>query len=110
MLLRPLFFTSFLLDDQLADDGLVERGPIVISSASSKTALAAAFLLTQRDGVEVIGLTSAPQPRVRRRSGSTTVSSPTRRSTRSATGPRPSSTSPAMPGCGSAVHAHYGDG
>jgi NADPH:quinone reductase-like Zn-dependent oxidoreductase len=58
MLLRPLFFTSFLIDDQLADEGLIERGPIVISSASSKTALAAAFLLKQRGGVELIGLTS----------------------------------------------------
>ena len=58
MLLRPLFFTSFLIDDQLADEGLVERGPILISSASSKTAIAAAFLLAQRDGVELVGLTS----------------------------------------------------
>jgi hypothetical protein len=59
MLLRPLFFTSFLIDDQLADEGLAERGPIVISSASSKTAIAAAFLLAQREGVELVGLTSA---------------------------------------------------
>lgn len=58
MLLRPLFFTSFLIDDQLEDEGLAERGPIVISSASSKTAIAAAFLLAQRQGVELIGLTS----------------------------------------------------
>ncbi len=58
MLLRPLFFTSFLIDDQLADEGLLESGPIVISSASSKTALAAAFLLDRRDGVELVGLTS----------------------------------------------------
>jgi uncharacterized protein DUF2855 len=58
MLLRPLFFTSFLIDDQLDDEGLIERGPIVISSASSKTAIAAAFLLSQRQGVELIGLTS----------------------------------------------------
>ncbi len=58
MLLRPLFFTSFLIDDQLADDGLLARGPIVISSASSKTALAAAFLLSRRDGVDLVGLTS----------------------------------------------------
>lgn len=58
MLLRPLFFTSFLIDDQLADEGLTERGPIAISSASSKTAIAAAFLLAQREGVEPIGLTS----------------------------------------------------
>ncbi len=59
MLLRPLFFTSFLIDDQLIDDGLAARGPIVISSASSKTAIGAAFLLAQREGVELIGLTSA---------------------------------------------------
>ena len=58
MLLRPLFFTSFLIDDQLADEGLVERGPIVVSSASSKTALAAAFLLARREGAELVGLTS----------------------------------------------------
>jgi len=58
MLLRPLFFTSFLINDQLDDDGLTERGPIVISSASSKTAIGAAFLLAPREGVELIGLTS----------------------------------------------------
>lgn len=58
MLLRPLFFTSFLIDDQLADEGLTGRGPVVVSSASSKTALAAAFLLAQRDEVELVGLTS----------------------------------------------------
>src|SRR5215218_9740264 len=28
MLLRPLFVTSFLIDDQLADEGLTARGPI----------------------------------------------------------------------------------
>jgi hypothetical protein len=58
MLLRPLFFTSFLIDDQLADEGLTGGGPIVLASASSKTAIAAAFMLAQRDGVEVVGLTS----------------------------------------------------
>ncbi len=58
MLLRPLFFTSFLIDDQLADEDLTGRGPIVLSSASSKTAIAAAFMLAQRDGVELVGLTS----------------------------------------------------
>ncbi|HET7484289.1 MAG TPA: DUF2855 family protein [Solirubrobacterales bacterium] len=58
MLLRPLFFTSFLIDDQLDDDRLTDQGPIVISSASSKTAIGAAFLLAQREGVETIGLTS----------------------------------------------------
>jgi hypothetical protein len=59
MLLRPLFFTSFLIDDQLADEELAGRGPIVMSSASSKTAIAAAFLLARRQGVELVGLTSA---------------------------------------------------
>jgi hypothetical protein len=58
MLLRPLFFTSFLIDDQLADEGLTARGPVLISSASSKTAIAAAFLLARREGVELVGLTS----------------------------------------------------
>lgn len=58
MLLRPLFFTSFLIDDQLADEGLTERGPLLLSSASSKTAIAAAFMLSQRQGVELVGLTS----------------------------------------------------
>lgn len=58
MLLRPLFYTSFLIDDQLADDGLVGRGPVVISSASSKTAIAAAYQLSRRDGADLIGLTS----------------------------------------------------
>jgi hypothetical protein len=59
MLLRPLFFTSFLIDDQLADQGLATRGPVLISSASSKTALAAAFMLAQRQGVELVGLTAS---------------------------------------------------
>src|SRR5580698_5088484 len=59
MLLRPLFFTSFLIEDQLVDDGLAARGPIVISSASSKTAIGTAFGLAERGGVELIGLTSA---------------------------------------------------
>lgn len=63
MLLRPLFFTSFLIDDQLADDGLAARGPIIASSASSKTAIAAAFLLRKREGTVLIGLTSAKNRR-----------------------------------------------
>jgi hypothetical protein len=58
MLLRPLFFTSFLIADQLDDEGLSGRGPILVSSASSKTAIAAAFLLSQHQGVELVGLTS----------------------------------------------------
>src|SRR4051794_16683247 len=58
MLLRPLFVTSFLIDDQLDDEGLAARGPVLISSASSKTAIGVAFLLAQREGVELVGLTS----------------------------------------------------
>ena len=58
MLLRPLFFTSFLIDDLLDDEGLTERGPVLISSASSKTAIAAAFLLARREGIDLVGLTS----------------------------------------------------
>ncbi len=59
MLLRPLFLTSFLIDDELDDEGLAGQGPILISSASSKTAIAAAFLLSRREGIELVGLTSA---------------------------------------------------
>jgi Protein of unknown function (DUF2855) len=58
MLLGPLFFTSFLIDDYLDDNGFFDAGAAVLSSASSKTALALAFLLARRDGVDVIGLTS----------------------------------------------------
>lgn len=59
MLMRPLFLTSFLLDDELGDGGLAGAGTVVMSSASAKTAIAAAYLLAKRDGVEVLGLTSA---------------------------------------------------
>ena len=58
MLLWPLFFTSFLIDDFLGGEDLFGAGIAVVSSASSKTALSAAFLLARRDGVEVVGLTS----------------------------------------------------
>lgn len=58
ILLRPLFFTSFLIDDALADDGLATAGPVLFASASSKTAIAAAFLLSQRTGSKPIALTS----------------------------------------------------
>lgn len=58
MLLWPLFATSFLIDDQLDEEGFFDAGAVVLSSASSKTALGTAFLLSQRDGIVVIGLTS----------------------------------------------------
>jgi Protein of unknown function (DUF2855) len=59
MLLRPLFVTSFLIDDFLADNGFFDARTVVLSSASSKTAYGLAFLLAQRKQCEVIGLTSA---------------------------------------------------
>lgn len=60
MLLRPLFFTSFLLADDLADGGLAGARTAVMSAASSKTAIGTAFLLAEQNQgeVEVIGLTS----------------------------------------------------
>jgi hypothetical protein len=57
VLYRPLFFTSFMLADQLDDNGYFGAAVVVLSSASSKTAYAAAFLL-QGSGPEVVGLTS----------------------------------------------------
>jgi hypothetical protein len=58
MLLRPLFLTGFVIDDYLFDNGFFGAGRVILSSASSKTALAAAFLLSRRKCVEVVGLTS----------------------------------------------------
>ncbi|MEV0896046.1 DUF2855 family protein [Actinoplanes sp. NPDC049802] len=57
ILFRPLFFTSFMLADQVADNGFYGAGQLVLSSASSKTAYAAAFELHGR-GPRLIGLTS----------------------------------------------------
>jgi hypothetical protein len=65
-LLRPLFITSWLIDDFLADNDFFgatgaagQQGVMLLSSASSKTAYGTAFQLAQRPGVEVVGLTSA---------------------------------------------------
>jgi hypothetical protein len=57
VLFRPLFFTSFMLADQLVDDDFYGATTLVLSSASSKTAYAAAFELKGR-GARVVGLTS----------------------------------------------------
>ena len=57
MLLWPLFFTSYLIDDVIADASRFGAELVVISSASSKTALITAHLLHAR-GDKVIGLTS----------------------------------------------------
>ena len=58
MLLRPLFTTSFLIDDFLADNDMFGAHTVLLSSASSKTAYGAAFSLHQREGLRVVGLTS----------------------------------------------------
>ncbi|MEK8032610.1 DUF2855 family protein [Ideonella sp. DXS29W] len=58
-LLRPMFVTSFLIDDFLDDEGFFGARQVVISSASAKTAFGLAFLLKRRGTAEVIGLTSA---------------------------------------------------
>jgi hypothetical protein len=58
-LLRPLFTTSFLIDDFLADNGFFDARQVLLSSASSKTAYGTAFCLAQRaGGPRVLGLTS----------------------------------------------------
>ncbi len=61
-LYRPLFPTSFLIDDFLADNGFFGASEVLVSSASSKTAYGLGFLLAVRraagGGVPCIGLTS----------------------------------------------------
>lgn len=64
-LLRPLFITSWLIDDFLADNDFfgataspTRPAVLLLSSASSKTAYGTAFQLAQRAGVEVVGFTS----------------------------------------------------
>ncbi|MEM9107827.1 MAG: DUF2855 family protein [Pseudomonadota bacterium] len=57
MLVRPLYATGWLIDDFL----MSKDGPpahVVVSSASSKTALAYAHKATSRDGLVLSGLTS----------------------------------------------------
>jgi hypothetical protein len=61
-LLRPLFITSFLIDDFLADNGYFGATQVLLSSASSKTAYGTAFCLARRRGhpgaPRIVGLTS----------------------------------------------------
>ena len=59
MLYRPLFTTSFVLDDYLEDNSFFGAQQIVLGSASSKTAIGLAWMLSQRDNVTCVGLTSA---------------------------------------------------
>jgi Protein of unknown function (DUF2855) len=57
--LRPLFVTSWLIDDFLEDQGFFGAQTALLSSASSKTAYSAAYMLKQRGTLKVVGLTSA---------------------------------------------------
>lgn len=63
-ILRPLFTTSWLIDDFMADNtffGATARGTgmVIVSSASSKTGYGTAFHLAKRQGIELVGLTSS---------------------------------------------------
>jgi hypothetical protein len=58
-LLRGLFLTSFLAEDFLADSDLHGADSVVISSASSKTSIALAFVVAQKGRAQAVGLTSA---------------------------------------------------
>ena len=57
MLFKPLFLTSFLIDDQLDELHFYGAEQVILSSASSKTAMALAWLLRKRS-IRVVALTS----------------------------------------------------
>jgi hypothetical protein len=59
MLLRPLLATSYLIGADLKDHGFHGARLVVLSSASSKTALGTAFMLRRQGGAQVVGLTSS---------------------------------------------------
>ena len=61
MVLQPLFLTSFLIDAYLRDSEFSGARSIILTSASSKTALALAFLLKRArpEGLCIEALTSA---------------------------------------------------
>lgn len=57
MLLSPLFFTAFMIDDLIADNDDFGAERVIVSSASSKTAIGVAYM-AERRGLPVVGLTS----------------------------------------------------
>ncbi|MEP6342166.1 MAG: DUF2855 family protein [Maricaulaceae bacterium] len=57
-ILRPLFTTSFLIDDFLERENFFDAEQVLLLSGSSKTALGTAFCLAQKKGIKVTGLTS----------------------------------------------------
>ena len=58
MLYRPLFTTSYVLDDYLLDNEFFAATTVLIASASSKTGFGLAYMLDQRPDIQVVGLTS----------------------------------------------------
>lgn len=58
-LLRPLFITSWLIDDFFADNANFGASVALLSSASSKTAYGTAHEMKRRGDVKVMGLTSS---------------------------------------------------
>ncbi len=58
-LLRPLFITSWLIDDFFADNAFFGANVAVLSSASSKTAYGTAHEMKRGGDVQVIGLTAS---------------------------------------------------
>ena len=59
MLFKPLFATSFLINEFYTENAFFEAENIVLTSASSKTAIALAYQLHQKqDRRQIIGLTS----------------------------------------------------
>ena len=61
ILYRPLFITSFMLDDFLGDNDFFGAETIVVSSASSKTAYGTAFCMGLRaQRPRLVALTSTP--------------------------------------------------
>ena len=96
MLLRPLFFTSFLIDDQLDDEGLTDARADPDLQRLEQDGDRRRLPAGPARGGRADRAHLARQRRVRRRaSGSTTAPSPMTRSTRSIAARPPSSTSPA---------------
>lgn len=59
VLLRPLYITGFLVADFLGQSDSFGADTVVLTSASSKTALFSAFYLRAGGGPRVVGMTSA---------------------------------------------------
>ncbi|MFT7651181.1 MAG: hypothetical protein ACI9UU_000283 [Candidatus Azotimanducaceae bacterium] len=58
MVYRPLFTTSFVIDDYLSDNDFFGANTVIVGSASSKTGFGLAYMLSQRSDIKVVGLTS----------------------------------------------------